>query len=213
MKNLVTGVMVLVVVGLSAGCLKGGDDGCPDVGGTWTITQHCEPGFVGAVTEISVSGCNITDVSVWDSWTGSVESDGTLAMSGYGGGEFITCSGTVFGDTISVSCDGDGDTTSCVVSLSRGGVALASGTKICAGGAECSGLDCEHIINEVLGACVTHCTQASDCGLDYHCVVGKTIGLEASCFEDCANSGCSNGYQCLEYDKGSFACLPTSWFD
>ena len=208
MKRLTLVFPVLLGICLAPACSStpDNDEECLDMSGTWTITEHCEPSFVGAVAVISQSGCHITNISTWQGWSGTVDPDGSFTISGYGGSEFITCTGTLTPTSAHVSCQ-----PACNVSFTRGGQPLASGTRTCIDESTCQGLDCEHVTGANDGSCVQHCSQPSDCGPSYHCIVGDTIGLEASCFPDCSTAACAEGFTCLEYDTGLFGCLPTSW--
>ena len=87
-----------------------------------------------------------------------------------------------------------------------------SGSVLCFDESQCPGhlVDCEHVNTTEQGACVIHCISDTDCGAGSACIVGDSMGLDASCFAVCSGS-CGAGYTCFEYDPGRRACLPTSW--
>ena len=91
---------------------------CPDISGTWTITNHCESEMIGSPATVLQNGCSIT-VSEWN-FTGTVSSSGAITMSGSPSGDPMTCTGTASTSTISVNCTETGESGSCAVTLSAG---------------------------------------------------------------------------------------------
>ena len=89
----------------------------------------------------------------------------------------------------------------------------ATGTVVCSGDSDCGGEDCEHINGKQSGLCVTHCdANPSACSSGQTCIGDSNIGLQASCFVDCANGGCANGMVCASSFSGaSNVCVPTDW--
>lgn len=91
---------------------------CPDISGTWTITNHCESEMIGSLATVTQTGCSIA-VSEWN-FTGTVSSTGAITMNGSPSGDPMTCTGTVSTSTISMSCTETGESDSCNVTLSAG---------------------------------------------------------------------------------------------
>ena len=97
-------VLAVVVSACTSVAHHGGDEGdCPDVSGSFTITQHCEADFVGDTLSMTQTGCELT-VPLWD-MTGTVSSAGRITISGSPGGDFITCEGTVTGNSFVTDCN------------------------------------------------------------------------------------------------------------
>lgn len=78
------------------------NQGCPDVSGTWSMDQHCDPGMVGDAFEVTQSGCNLSVPS--QGWTGSVTAVGGISMGGPAGGSVLTCTGTASQTQLTVEC-------------------------------------------------------------------------------------------------------------
>lgn len=93
---------------------KQGDTTCPSINGAWKITGHCVASQVGTTVTVHQSGCTVESVDPWTGWAGSVAPDGSLSMSGPGGTSTMTCTGSMSGTTLSISC-----TPSCDVKLAR----------------------------------------------------------------------------------------------
>lgn len=125
--KMATPVYGLVLLCLALGCNDssrrtggGGTDGggggaCTNVGGDWTITDHCTSAFVGMVASVSQSGCSFTIGPPFDGFAGTTGSDGSISVTGSIEGTTITCTGTASTSAIDLSCNGD-----CSVRMSRG---------------------------------------------------------------------------------------------
>jgi len=107
-------VLLLLFVFALIGCSQDDDDddsadddsaSCPDVSGTWTLTEHCEADLIGSALEIVQVGCDLTEFGTWEGWTGTVEPDGSTQWSGNAGTTPMTCTGAFVGNTVSVTCD------------------------------------------------------------------------------------------------------------
>jgi hypothetical protein len=99
----------------STGGSGGGNGGassaaCADVGGTWTVKNHCDPTLVGQQVTITQSTCALTFSSPFDGFTASVDQDDKVSVSGP-----QTCTGTASHSTINLTCTPG----TCVVKLTR----------------------------------------------------------------------------------------------
>lgn len=83
---------------------------CPDVSGTWRITEHCDPSLVGLDAIVTQTQCSLTFASPFDGFSGSIGADGSLAIHGP-----QTCTGTASDDTLALSCTPG----TCVVTMTR----------------------------------------------------------------------------------------------
>ena len=83
---------------------------CPDVSGTWTVTQHCDATLVGQTLKVMQSDCALSMASPFDQFTGSVTKDDTISLSGP-----QTCSGSATADSVSMMCTPG----NCAVTLAR----------------------------------------------------------------------------------------------
>jgi hypothetical protein len=107
---------------LTFGC--GGDDAqpadtkdaavCPDLAGTWTITSHCSAALVGTTVMVTQSDCTLTTSGAFPGFTGEVQNDGSLALSGTSSGMSVSCMGVASNKTLTESCSGN-----CNVTLTR----------------------------------------------------------------------------------------------
>ncbi|MFO0555396.1 MAG: hypothetical protein U0271_43870 [Polyangiaceae bacterium] len=100
---------------LAAGAIGGCGEACPDLGGTWTISSHCEPSFVGQEVNITADACELEMQAPFDGWTGEVSDDGELTVTGVVGGDTFTCTGTATDSAITMSCFSG----TCAVTLTR----------------------------------------------------------------------------------------------
>jgi hypothetical protein len=76
---------------------------CPNVAGSWTITQHCEGSLIGAAYAVTQSQCSFSIATV--GWSGAVDAQGHITMSGEGApGTTLTCTGTVDATGLQVDC-------------------------------------------------------------------------------------------------------------
>ncbi len=73
--------------------------GCPDVSGTWTITQHCDATLVGQTLKVMQSDCTLSMASPFDQFMGSVTQDDKISLTGP-----QTCSGSATTDAVSMMC-------------------------------------------------------------------------------------------------------------
>ncbi len=83
------------------GCGSGGND-CPNLAGTWQVTEHFVSSQVGQTTEITQSGCTITMKTAGNAAAISsvVSSDGRLSWKSGS----TTCVGQAVGDIITMDC-------------------------------------------------------------------------------------------------------------
>lgn len=82
----------------------GGGD-CPNQSGVWTLTEHCQPDYVGVSMTLTQLGCSLSQIDPWEGWSGTVAADGSMTWSGPAGEQDMTCHATVSGDSMTVSCD------------------------------------------------------------------------------------------------------------
>lgn len=111
-----------LLVAMSLGC--GGDDAhpsaakdaavCADLAGTWTISSHCSSALVGTTVMVTQSNCTLTTSGAFPGFTGEIESDGSLALSGTASGMSVSCMGMASSKTLTESCTGN-----CNVTLTR----------------------------------------------------------------------------------------------
>lgn len=83
---------------------------CPDVSGTWTVTQHCDATLIGQTLNVMQSDCALSMASPFDQFMGRVTKDDTISLSGP-----QTCSGSATSDAVSMRCTPG----NCVVVLAR----------------------------------------------------------------------------------------------
>ena len=83
---------------------------CPDVSGAWQITQHCDASLIGMTLSVTQQGCALTFAAPFDSFMGSVTSDGNISLSGP-----QTCTGTATADSVRMVCSPG----ACNVTLAR----------------------------------------------------------------------------------------------
>jgi hypothetical protein len=174
---------------VAGGCLHPGDrDECPDVEGTYTITQHCEGDFVGDTFAIIQDGCDI-EVPLW-SFEGSISSDGTTTMQGTPDDDALTCNGPIVDGHFVMDCSPNG----CHV---EGRLAAGGGGQVddpCTDASACSlvGATCDDVGDGVT-RCEAACTGNEACGGRGQCLFdsGEETGL---CWRTCSSpSDCANG--------------------
>jgi hypothetical protein len=117
--------VALAVASLSLGCGgeavsdmgSGGSGGapCPNLAGTWTISTHCDPNFVGDPISVGQSGCNFTDQTF--GLSGTLDANGAFTATTMFGGQQTTCTGTATASSIAQTCSVVGGT--CSMSLVR----------------------------------------------------------------------------------------------
>jgi len=98
--------------GSAGGSNAGGAGGssCPDVGGEWTLTEHCEASFIGMTLKVTENACALTFAPPFDGFSGSVTADGEITLSGP-----QSCTGTATATSVSMNCTPD----PCPVKLAR----------------------------------------------------------------------------------------------
>lgn len=83
----------------------GGSASCPDISGAWVIADHCQASAVGGGLTVTQTGCSITSSGTFPpGWTGTVNPEGGITMTGPGGEMTLTCTGNVTGGTITMNC-------------------------------------------------------------------------------------------------------------
>jgi hypothetical protein len=89
---------------------SGGGGACPDVSGTWTITQHCDTSLVGEKAVVTETGCSLSFAAPFDGFSGMVAAGGGITLTGA-----QSCTGTVEASSITMVCTPG----SCDVTLTR----------------------------------------------------------------------------------------------
>jgi hypothetical protein len=87
-----------------------GSASCPDVSGSWKITAHCDRTVVGLTLQVTQRECSLAFAEPFDAFSGSLTSDGKIALSGP-----QTCTGTATASSVSMNCTPD----PCPVQLAR----------------------------------------------------------------------------------------------
>jgi len=96
-----------------ASTLDGGDEdagggACPNLAGTWTISEHCGGApLIGMTVPVTQSGCVITTGGTFAGFTGTVGNDGAFTLDGVANGTSVSCTGTATTTTITEDCTGD----------------------------------------------------------------------------------------------------------
>ena len=84
----------------SPGSGDGGAGGaCPDVGGVWMITAHCDSSLIGQSVTVTQTDCSLSFAAPFNGFTGTIGSDGKLVLSGP-----QSCTGTASASSISMTC-------------------------------------------------------------------------------------------------------------
>jgi len=97
--------------GAGSGNVGGASSGsCPDVSGSWTLTDHCESSFIGMSLMVTQRDCALSFASPFDAFSGTVTTDGKITLSGP-----QDCTGTATTTSVSMNCTPD----PCPVKLSR----------------------------------------------------------------------------------------------
>jgi hypothetical protein len=86
-----------------------GNGSCPDMGGPWSVSEHCDSSLVGEILQVTQTACALSFAAPFDVFTGSLSADGKIALSGP-----QTCTGTLTASTASLNC-----TDECIVKLTR----------------------------------------------------------------------------------------------
>ena len=101
-------LLAAALVGCGEGDGDGGDAPCPNVAGSWVVTESCMPARLGSPVNATQSGC-----TVWSDWGGStptsttVDSDGYVAFTitiGPGAGLEVACTGSGTADKTAFVC-------------------------------------------------------------------------------------------------------------
>ncbi len=106
-------IAALGAVVLAGAC--GGSSSCPNISGTWKVTQHCVSEYVGLTFPVAQSGCSFTTGDPFANFMGTVGANDEVTLSGpAGSSQPITCSGAVASGVIALNCQ-----PSCAVSLQK----------------------------------------------------------------------------------------------
>jgi hypothetical protein len=86
-------------------------------------------------------------------------------------------------------------------------------SKICSSDDDCSAAhaECRHVTTSDVGMCSSSCSNDSDCPSNHSCQSGESIGLEASCIQNCADQECPSSFECVENADGREICIPAAW--
>jgi hypothetical protein len=105
-------LLCLLACSSSLSSSSGGDSGsmCPNVAGTWNITEHCDPSLVGQRVVVTQTGCSLSFAAPFNGFTGTLASDGKIIVSGP-----QSCTGAATASSISMSCTPG----TCKVALAR----------------------------------------------------------------------------------------------
>jgi len=104
--------LLLMTVTLGAFACGGDDNtqakspGCPELAGTWTITDHCDPDLKGTMVPITQDGCTVSTGGTFAGLSGPIGSSGQLDLKGTLAGTALSCKGQVDGDHITEDCSG-----------------------------------------------------------------------------------------------------------
>lgn len=96
--------------GKDSGAAGAGSDTCPDVSGTWKVSEHCESSLVGASLMVTQRECALSFAPPFDQFTGSVSVDDRITLTGP-----QNCTGSASASAVSMVCTPG----TCQVSLSR----------------------------------------------------------------------------------------------
>jgi polyisoprenoid-binding protein YceI len=112
-RTLLSVAWVCLAIGLGA-CGSSSDSDCPDLGGTWTVDQHCQATFVGQTFGATMDGCSFTCTGAFEGFSGTVTEDGSITLSGTIGTSTIHCTGNASTSKITLACDQE-----CAVVMSK----------------------------------------------------------------------------------------------
>jgi len=93
-----------------SGAAGAGGDACPDVSGTWKVSQHCESSLIGLSVSVTEQDCALSFAAPFDQFSGSVSADDRITLSGP-----QNCTGSVTAGAISMTCTPG----TCKVTLTR----------------------------------------------------------------------------------------------
>jgi len=94
-------------------CGSDDDEPCPDVSGTWFITQHCQASAVGSTLQVQQNACAVVTNGTATEFSGNVGSNGQVSVQGSTLGVSIQCSGTATSQHVTLNCG------ACQVTLER----------------------------------------------------------------------------------------------
>ena len=83
---------------------------CPNIGGSWKVTEHCDATLVGMVLSVNEANCALTFDSPFNAFSGSVSKTGVITLSGP-----QQCTGTGTASSIAMTCSPG----TCKVTLTR----------------------------------------------------------------------------------------------
>ena len=99
----------LALLGLGLGLFLGGCSSdnasgtpaqtCPNLGGNWTVTEHCDASLVGNAFLVKQADCALSFGAPFDAFTGSVSNAGAIVVSGP-----QQCTGTATIHSIAMTC-------------------------------------------------------------------------------------------------------------
>jgi hypothetical protein len=101
------------LLGVVCGACSSSDDdkaNCPDVGGDWHVTQHCDASLIDEHMTVIANGCSLTFGAPFNGFTGTVSADGDISVNGP-----QSCEGVASASDIELICTPN----SCVVKLER----------------------------------------------------------------------------------------------
>src|SRR6185369_8751449 len=55
---------------------------CPDLGGTWEVTAHCDPSLIGKNAVVTQASCSLSFAPPFNGFEGIVSNDGKVTLSG-----------------------------------------------------------------------------------------------------------------------------------
>jgi len=83
---------------------------CPNVSGSWTVSEHCDASLVGKKADVTQTGCNLAFAAPFNGFSGSVTAAGDVSVTGP-----QTCSGKASSSEIALDCT----PSACKVTLAR----------------------------------------------------------------------------------------------
>jgi hypothetical protein len=106
----------VLLVGPMAAC-SGSNPTCPDLGGTWTIAEHCTSSFVGQTVDVQAEGnCVFNTSGAFPNFSITVAQGQIATVAGTIGGTTIACTGPADESILNLTC---APPPSCNVTLTR----------------------------------------------------------------------------------------------
>jgi hypothetical protein len=68
--------------------------------GTWVVRSHCQASFIGQTATVNQTGCSLSVSPPFDNFSGTIGVSGDVSVSS----GHVSCTGTLSGDTINLSC-------------------------------------------------------------------------------------------------------------